>query len=239
MADIIKKVSLLIISVLCLACILFGCNDKKGNIVSIKATDGILKSTYDVDEVVDLDSLKVTVVYADGSEEEVSDDIVITGFDTSTTGSKTMTVTYKGEYSFDFPYSVVYSVMPSQQISTSARIVVDQRPYPTAVSRLVGVKIGSLEGIEAVTFTVESADKIKGKYECEMLRGGWDYRITDFGERSFKIVVFRNGGNTITSDADIFALNFFSVSNSFSIGINNVTVTDGTKDYALPNVSAV
>ena len=239
MADIIKKVFVLIISVLCFICALVGCNDKNGTIVSIKTTDGILKSTYNVDEAIDFDALKVTVVYADGSEREVSEDITISGFDSSTTGSKTMTVKYKDEYSFDFAYNVVYAVMPSQQIITSARISLDQRPYPTAVSRLIGVKVGSLESVEAMSFTVEGSEKIKGTYECEMLRGGWDYRVSDAGDTSFKIVVFRNGGNTITSASDVFALNFFSVGNTFSVAIKDITVTDGNKDYLLPNVAAV
>ena len=225
------------------------CNKKKGDIVSVKVSEGVLKKTYDVDEVIDMDRLSVEVAYENGDVENIAEDITISGFDSSTTGSKTMKIGYKNEYFIDYNYDVVYSVMPSQKIETSARVTLAQRPYLTGVSRQMDVKTGDLNNIEALYFTVVCSESIKStdkdsgatinKYECEILLSGWNCKISEISDRSFKVIVYRAGGGLLNKDSSVLALNFFAMSGSFNAQIKDVTVTDGERDFVLPETSAV
>ena len=247
-----KRVLVAIITfILMIACVpvLCACNDKEGDIVSIKATAGILKSTYDVDEAIDFETLSVEVTYQSGAVKTVDKDIVVTGFDTATTGRKKMTISYLDKYFVEYEYEVIYKTMPSQSITTTARLLMEQRPYPTGVSREVKVKVGDLSRVEAVYFTVETSESLKGvgtetnattdKYECETLINGWDYRLTVTGDKTLKVIVYRSGGNIFAKDGALVALNFFAMKDSFTAQIKDVTITDGEQEYVLPNTAAV
>lgn len=59
------------------------------------------KTSYATGEQLDVDSMSVTVYYSDGTSEIVTDKAVVTGFDSSTAGTKNVTVTYNGsEWTF-------------------------------------------------------------------------------------------------------------------------------------------
>lgn len=249
----IKRIAALILILVCICAGLVACNGKKGEIVSVTITEGILKKTYDVDEVLPLDSLSVQVTYKNGDVEEVAQNIKVVGFDTATTGNKKMTITYLDAYSVEYEYDVVYSAMPSQSIETRARIAVSQRAYPTGVSREVTVRKGELETVEALYFTVSSSESLKErrkqpdsdeydvitKYEVEPLIGGWNYRVSEINDKSFKMVVYRVGGELIDRDKSVIAINFFAMNGSFSMQIKDVVITDGSKDLVLPNTSVI
>lgn len=55
------------------------------------------KTIYDVGETLDTRGLIVTLTYKDGSSKNITEGFTVSGFDSSTTGSKTVTVTYEGK----------------------------------------------------------------------------------------------------------------------------------------------
>ena len=60
------------------------------------------KTTYSVSDEMDLSGLKVIAHREDGSSFDVTDKITVTGFDTSSEGTKTVTVHYGTEFSAKF-----------------------------------------------------------------------------------------------------------------------------------------
>ena len=54
------------------------------------------KLEYQIGETLDLDGFKVEAVYDDGTVEDVTEDVEITGFDSDTPGEKTVIVSYGG-----------------------------------------------------------------------------------------------------------------------------------------------
>ena len=94
---------------------LAGCGDKKsGSILGSVALEidrievtGNYKTQYNLNEQLDIDGIEVTVYYTNGTSKTVAITASnITGFDTSTTGNKTITITY-GTKIVTFGISVV------------------------------------------------------------------------------------------------------------------------------------
>ena len=63
---------------------------------SIKISTSAQKTTYEIGESLNTDGLSVSAVYSNGETEEIKD-YVLTGFDSTSAGKKTVTVTYRGK----------------------------------------------------------------------------------------------------------------------------------------------
>ncbi len=77
-------------------------------IKSIKIASYPKKTVYAENEAFDPSGLSIMVTYNNGTSETVSDDILFTGFDTSTVGKKTVTLHYGG-YQLNLEVEVVVS----------------------------------------------------------------------------------------------------------------------------------
>jgi len=55
------------------------------------------KTEYIVDESIDTTGLTLTATYSDGTSEDITEGYTVSGFDSATTGTKTVTVTYEGK----------------------------------------------------------------------------------------------------------------------------------------------
>lgn len=64
------------------------------------------KTTYAPGEKFDKRGMTVTVNYHDGTSEEVSDELIVSGFDSSVSGENAITVSYEG-YTFEFTVTVL------------------------------------------------------------------------------------------------------------------------------------
>ena len=56
------------------------------------------KLEYELGEELDLTGMKVLAVYSDGSEKDVTDQVVLTGYDANTPGMQTVVVTFESEW---------------------------------------------------------------------------------------------------------------------------------------------
>lgn len=79
------------------------------------------KTVYTENEAFDPTGLSITVTYNNGTKETVSEDILFTGFDTSTIGKKTVTLHYGG-YQLDLEVEVVVSSSHVHKEGEFARI---------------------------------------------------------------------------------------------------------------------
>ena len=64
---------------------------------SIAITDEPTKKTYEIGEELNLAGITVTATYSDGSTKEITSGYTTSGFDSTTAGEKTVTVTYEGK----------------------------------------------------------------------------------------------------------------------------------------------
>lgn len=73
--------------------------------------DGLIKNTYEVGDQVDLTGLTVTAYFNNGTSAVLdSSEYTVTGFDSSTTGNKNLTITYKDSYNTEKTTTVAYKV---------------------------------------------------------------------------------------------------------------------------------
>ena len=79
------------------------------------------KLEYQIGETLDLDGFKVEAAYADGTVEDVTEDVEIAGFDSDTAGEKTIVVTYGG-LEDSFTVTVVRSEEPDTPVLTELRV---------------------------------------------------------------------------------------------------------------------
>ena len=63
------------------------------------------KTVYEIGEELDLTGMKVTAIYSDGTTQDVTSDVEISGFDSETAGEKIITVSY-GELDTSFTVTV-------------------------------------------------------------------------------------------------------------------------------------
>ena len=94
----ITKILTFAIAFVCLSLCFAGCVfDGKPTLDSI-AINGSIQTQYAKNEALNLNDAKLVLVYSDDSQKEIKIlTSMVSGFDTTTAGNKTMTITYKGK----------------------------------------------------------------------------------------------------------------------------------------------
>lgn len=72
-------------------------NNVAKTLTSISISSNPTKTTYEIGESLNTSGLKLKLNYSDGSSEIVSNGFITSGFDSSTAGTKTITVSYSGK----------------------------------------------------------------------------------------------------------------------------------------------
>jgi len=102
-----------------------GKNDRK-TLVSIAITTSPTKTTYTVGESLALSGLVVTAVYSDNSTAVINNnELTVSGFDSGTPGSKTITVSYGGK-------TAAFTVMVNPAGKSLTSILITSQPAKTA-----------------------------------------------------------------------------------------------------------
>ncbi len=125
-----RKILILILAVLAVAMCFSACKDEPiENIVeqlsvkSIEVVSGSYPAEIEVGQKLDLSGLKVKVIYEDDSNKEIGfSDVQVSSVDTSTPGSKTVTVTY-GMHTATFKINVIDKNATLQDIQIVASSV--------------------------------------------------------------------------------------------------------------------
>ena len=93
------KLMSLVLAIFCISLCFAGCEiGSSKTLESINVVSGTIKTTYNVGEQLDLNGAKLTLTYSDDSQAELNlVASMVSGFDSTTAGAKTLTITYKGK----------------------------------------------------------------------------------------------------------------------------------------------
>lgn len=209
---------------------LCACVQTQAEVVSGYLKAGSFAYVYDVDEILDLEKAVLVVRFSDGTTEERKiEDSFVDGFDTSTTGQKTLTVTYGEKISLTWDYEVLYSADPTKEIKTTARASSETTFYEGGCSLEITLNKGNLEGIAAMSFTISYADS--AVVPTIVIASGWDYGIYSYGAGQWGAVVYAPDGNT----EEKLVFNVVGQGAAEPPHIGTVKVSDGKSDYDLPD----
>lgn len=205
------------------------------NIVSFSLDETTANLTFDVDEQFCYDAATIKAVFSDGTEKAVpvTADMVV-GFDSTTTGTKSLTISYKG-IERDYVYEVVYKKYPSREIVTAARIELKQVPYATGIGREVLLTEG-LSGVRGISFCIKSdSDLSDSKLNTLDIAGDWEINAQYVGAGEIRLVLYRTEG---FSSGSIATINFAGVTNA-EIRLTDIVLSDGKTDTYLPDTQGV
>lgn len=187
---------------------------------------------FDVDESFPED-LRGVIGYDDGSTEIfVIKQENIEDFSTTTTGEKRAQLVVDGVKK-TFSYVVEYLPQPTKEILTDARLSVLETASLNGSSCVLALDCGQLNKVDAVSFTVECTRAFGATLEITPEIEGWDVRIREY-TASAKVVAFRRGGEPLAGTEEFLRIATVGYADA-AFSCKDVVVTDGERDYDLPN----
>lgn len=120
---------------------------KKSNITlaSISVTTYPQKTSYLIGEALDLTGLVLTATYSDGSKKTVTEDYSVSGFDSSSAGTKTITVSFDGK-------TTTFTVTVKEPVVETYKIVYNANGGTGSMADTV-MTVGVAKNLPANTFT--------------------------------------------------------------------------------------
>lgn len=215
--------------------------DYEDDIASIKTAINAVKEVYDVDEELNLDPIILTVTYKSGQQVTLPCTLdMVVGFNTATTGDKTFYILYKNAKSAVMEYKVVNKGNESVDISTNCRLASSSETLYNAASYAFNLNNGDLKNIRGIIFTIKSTSDLgvninKTNLEITNLLSGWQAESERIDKNTLKILLFKISGMDIDTTLPIATVNVIE-QNKVSIVVSNIIVSDGEKDYFLPNI---
>ena len=189
--------------------------------------------SYEVDAELNLEGVSLRLVFADGRTSLMRCDAdMIVGFDTTTTGQKSLHAEYKGLKSNEITYQVYNPESVSREVLTPARI---------AVSKIVSggrttfsfALVGSDIGVRAFSFRLRASrelsdtlSEIDGQTAGKMDDLYWKKTASN------GINVLISSSTTGQKDGVFFTLEWES--EDVDVFLSDITVSDGKQDYYLP-----
>lgn len=225
------------IAVLSLA--LIGCSKREITHITIRANSFMQK--YSVDAKLRYDTAFIDVHYSSGETEEVNitEDMVV-GFDTFTTGNKTLHVEYKGFKSDSVPYVVYNPEGANKEILTSARLAFFASSTSSGTEYSILFDKGDLSDVNAIIFTIESEKSLGIDENCDNVTASIDdpninyYPSLFQNEKKLRVLVYHTNGGQL-NQGTLLKLRIDGGENC-DIQISNIMISDGEQDYYLPKV---
>ena len=219
------------------------CACSKRQIVSVQIKTSSFKTSYTVDENLDLAGAYLTLIYSSGQSDEIpiSADMV-TGFDTVTTGNKLLVVKYKEFKSDPMTYRVYNPENASREITTNARFLLFTDSGNGFTEYTVKLAKGDLGNITAAEFTFSSSvslgiseDLSNCSYVSDSTNALFAQKLSTDGTK-LKIVVYHTEKSHVFADNSVIIKLRIEKGTNKSVTLNNITVSDGEQDYYLPAV---
>lgn len=237
----IGKIASLCLLIVIIAAIFCGCSTASGEVKSVDIRLNSFKTTYNVDEKPDLSAAYIIVTYTDGNTASfVIDNNMLKGFDTSTTGSKTLYAEYMGIKSGTVGYEVVYN-HAANAINTDARLKLLESDYSTGSQYQISLKIGSLAKVSALSFTLQSVDLLdelgisEGSLYLSTDLVGWQFTKKIVSSKELRVLLFNADGSDLTENAVIMTM---IITNNLvkdaEVIVDYIELTDGENKYSLP-----
>lgn len=199
-------------------------------------------ANYAIDSNINYQGAFLVVEYSDDTKEDVAiTPDMISNFNTSTTGQKTMTISYQ-EYKIDVDYLVYNPENASLEILTSSRLSLACGKSLTHAEYTVSYRKGDLSILKAVTFTLKTSSTLgieedESLLEVGYLPDGWTYDFLIVNATTVKFVVYAYENAGINSDANLINVMVLGKDVASSPTLIDVTVSDGINNYRLPKVS--
>jgi hypothetical protein len=196
---------------------------------SVQIVENSFKSSYALDEKLSYSGAKILVTFEDGTTEVIGiTSNMVSGFDSSTSGSqKKMTITYKS-VSVNFTYNVVSSV----NVDTAFRLTMSYVNDNNAVN--VIVKSLSVEKVEGGLYAVSFNMTLTGCSFVSMSSlMGADWLIKHKMEGSMlKVILYsENGDVAVNASSDIVRVTLVKSADTSKVALSNIKMSNGIKDY--------
>ena len=203
-----RKLLILITAVLAVACCFTACTfirpEETKTINSIQVVEGSVPTEVNIGTTPDFSGIKVTVIYADESTEEIGfNDVTISEVDTTTVGNKSVTVKYR-EFTTKFTVAVVDP--EASAVVTSIKILIAEKDMKCYVGEQFDMSVLQVEA----TYSTGR----QGKLEADK----YDISAVDTSAAGTKtITATYKDDTTITASVDVEV-----------IGIDALNVVSGT-----------
>ncbi len=215
------------------------CSERK--ITEISLVKNSFPTEYRVDETLDLSGAFLSLVYSNGDPErkEITADMV-EGFDTSTTGEKTLWVVY-GEHRVSHTYRVYNPENAAKEILTTARLSLSAYANDEYIEYTLRLSMGDLKEISAISFTLQSETSLsvnaaKSNLTLSSEGSNASYRCSVSSDgKTLKTVIFETDGQTLMRETGIVARIKINGGTARSVSVKDATVSDGNRNYYLPS----
>ena len=204
---------------------------KKSNVTLLSVSVSTLpaKTSYFIGESLDLTGLVITAEYSDGTKKTVTEDYSVSGFDSSSAGTKTVTVTFDGKAA-TFTVTVKEPVSGELKISDTAAFVGQNVAIPVYIekTKVMGVSVDVQFDPSALKYKGYS-DKVFDIVE----------ENTDNISNGLLSLACVNSGNAV--DGKIIILNFEVVAVKeciAKISVSSLDATDGENQVVLKGSEA-
>lgn len=194
-------------------------------LTKIEITKTPNKTVYQIGESLDTTGLTLKATYSDGSTETITSGFVTSGFDSSTAGTKTVTVSYEGKTT-----SFAVKVEKSEEVDSNApQIIVDTVTAREGETVNVAMSIKNNPGFGGMTYEVfyDNNELELISYEqdlgCEISTSS---AIDQFPD---KVRILYAGTENVTGDGILVTFTF-KVKDSVSAGLSviSVVIEEGT-----------
>lgn len=232
-----KTLALFILTILCLPLVASGC---AARVASVAFRNNAFADTYTVDETVNYDAAFLTVTYSDGSAKDVNiTPEMVTGFDTATTGKKTLTVTYEGT-ALTHEYYVYNAENAQRPVVLTDRVFLDRAENESGTRIYLYYKKTSEFSPLAISFTLEADKDLFEKDKEDLL----SVRTPDDSTAVFKavsnkkirVIINRVNAGSLPAYSEILCVKLPSGIAANEILVKEITLSDGKQDYYLPAV---
>ncbi|MFA6866334.1 MAG: hypothetical protein WCR54_02330 [Clostridia bacterium] len=245
----------LVIFIIIIGTLICGCTHRVNDAIeSITIKENSLKSSYEVDEVLNYDNIFILVTKQNGTSEYVNCELgMLVGFDTTTTTGAEETrqiyIEYKGVLSENYTYEVKYSTDNSKQILTSARLGLGKSEKNDSLSFNIRYYDRGLENVNTIMFTLRSANDIQILEDSTNLSfekpNGWSISYNHSQDENTLKVIFYNKDNLVgLSDNADFIINIAggnkaAVYSIIDTEIANIDSDGNVNRYYLPNINNI
>ena len=209
-----KRIIFLTLLALIFTTLFTSCFSGNKEVTKLTVVDGTFKYSYTVGENVDLSNIKVQADYNDGSSKILSyTDLDISKIDTSTVGTKPVTITYSG-ITLTIDVKVENAVVDEKPAATLSSISIDTSSVAT---RVIKGDAYSTAGIKVIA--TYSDNTIKEIPASDLTIG-----TIDTAAAGSKTLTVTYGGKTAELQVNVVEVTALQV---IGVGTNGVTVMQG------------
>lgn len=228
---------ILIIAVLVLASFA-GCEKKQSAVDSIEIVSGSFKESYALDSDLELSGAQLNVTYKDGNKETIPiTREMVSNFDTyTTTNSRILTVTYGGAKA-EFIYKVNWNGgAVDTPVRLSAEAVSGATFYTVTVTAQNCARVAN--GVYALKFYLSLNSAVTFVEFESALPEGWKLKQEVSGKNLKFIAYSETGRQALPDSQPIVRVKVTKGSGRGTVTLQNLSISDGTRDYTVPVTSS-